>query len=89
MLWHLDSLLSGDCKQWPLLGNACNIHVCNNRRTVFSVVHATTVSGQWLGEHIFAATGMNATIEEPCFLCGPCLDIITKTVGAMSSVVEY
>jgi hypothetical protein len=25
------------CKQWPLLGNACNVHTCDNRRAVFSV----------------------------------------------------
>jgi hypothetical protein len=89
VLWHIDSLLSGDCKQRPLLGNACNIHACNNRRTVFSVVHATTVPGQRLGKHILAATDTSWTIEEQCFSCGPCLDVITRTVLAMSLVVEY
>jgi hypothetical protein len=32
---------------------------------------------------------MKATIEEQCFLCGPCQDVITRTAGAMSSVVGY
>jgi hypothetical protein len=35
VLWHIDPLLSGDCKQRPLLGNFRNIHARNNRRTVF------------------------------------------------------
>jgi hypothetical protein len=32
------------------------------------------------------ATDMNATIEEQCFLCGPWREVITRTVGAMSSI---
>jgi hypothetical protein len=35
----MDPLLNGDCKQWPLLGNAHNIHVRNNG-IVFCVVRA-------------------------------------------------
>jgi hypothetical protein len=38
-------------KQWPLLGNACNIYACNNRRMVFSVVSTAAVFGQQLGKH--------------------------------------
>jgi hypothetical protein len=26
----------------------------------------------------------NATIEEQCYICGPCREVITRTVGAMS-----
>jgi hypothetical protein len=28
----------------------------------------------------------NTTIGERCFLCGPCREVITRKVGAMSSV---
>jgi hypothetical protein len=63
------------CKQRPLLVNARNIHARNNRRTVFSVVHPATVSAQRLGKHMPVATDTNSTIEERCFLCGPCRDI--------------
>jgi hypothetical protein len=50
----------------------------NNRRMVFSVVRAVTISGQQLSKHIPAATDTNAAIEEQCFLCGPCQDVISK-----------
>jgi hypothetical protein len=33
-----------------------------------------------------AATNTHARIEERCFLCGPCREVITRTVGAMNSV---
>jgi hypothetical protein len=39
------------------------------------------VSGQQLGKHV------HATIEQ-CFLCGPCREVITRTVGAMSSATR-
>jgi hypothetical protein len=39
-----------------------------------------TVSGQRLGKYILTSTDTNATVEELCFLCGPCRDvIITET----------
>jgi hypothetical protein len=44
------------------------------------------ISGQRLGKHIPTATYMNATIEEWCFLCGLCQEVIIRTVGGMSSV---
>jgi hypothetical protein len=73
------------CKQRPLLGNACNIHASSNR-TVCSVVRSADISGQRLGKHVPAVMDTNATIEERCFLCGPCRDVITRTVWAFSSV---
>jgi hypothetical protein len=36
------------------------------------------VSVKRLGEHVPAATDASAKIEELCFLCGPCRDIISK-----------
>jgi hypothetical protein len=48
-------------KQHLLLGNACNIHARNNRRTVFSVVCTAAVSGQQLSKNIPAATNTKAT----------------------------
>jgi hypothetical protein len=68
-MWHIDPLLSSDSKQLPLLGNSRNIDKRNNRKTMFSVVHAAAVSGQQLGKHVPSATSTN-TIEERCFLCG-------------------
>jgi hypothetical protein len=51
-----------------------------------------TVSGQRLGKHVPAATNMHALIElllkTACFLRGPCRDVITRTVGAMSSIAS-
>jgi hypothetical protein len=40
-----------------------------------------TVSGQRLSKHVPAASDMNATLEELCFLCGPCRDVISKGQG--------
>jgi hypothetical protein len=80
-------LINSDFKKRPLVGNARNIHVSNNRRTVFSVVRAATVSGQRLGKHVPAAMDTKATLER-CFLCSAYRDVITKTVGAVSSVVS-
>jgi hypothetical protein len=40
--------------------------------------YTRAVSGQRLGKHVPAATGTNATVEELCFLCGPCRDIVSK-----------
>jgi hypothetical protein len=45
------------------------------------VGYTRAVSGQRLGEHVLAAADTNGTIEELCFLCGPCRDIITKGQG--------
>jgi hypothetical protein len=44
------------------------------------------VSGQQLGKHIPAAMDTDATLEEWCFLCGLCQEVITMTAVAMSSV---
>jgi hypothetical protein len=52
-------------------------------------VACTAVSGQRLCKHVPAAKDTNATMEERCFLCGPCSDVISRAVGTMSSVVEY
>jgi hypothetical protein len=54
-------------KQRPLLGNARNMHGRNNRRTVFSVVHAAAVSGQQLGRHVPFATDTSTMIENGVF----------------------
>jgi hypothetical protein len=72
-------------KQQPLLSNARNVNTRKNRRTAFFLVRAAAVSEQQLGKHVPAATDRNATIEERRFLCGPCREVITRTVGAMSS----
>jgi hypothetical protein len=40
--------------------------------------YTTAFSGQRLGEHVAAAADRNATVEELCFICGPCRDIISK-----------
>jgi hypothetical protein len=49
--------------------------------------HETTpVSRQQLGKHVPAARERKATIEERCFLCDPCREVINRTVGPMTSV---
>jgi hypothetical protein len=75
------------CKQRPLLGNARNIHARNNRRTLFVVVRAATVSGQRLDKHVPATKDTNATIEERCSLSGPNRDVISK--GQSSLIVQF
>jgi hypothetical protein len=45
VLWRIDPLISGDCKQRSLLDNTHNIGARNTRRTVFSVVRVAAVSG--------------------------------------------
>jgi hypothetical protein len=49
----------------------------------------TFVSGQRLNKQFSMATNTHATIELLlemwCFICGPCRDVITRIVGAMSS----
>jgi hypothetical protein len=72
-----------------LLGKARHRQASNNRKTVYSVGRAKAVSEQRLSKHIPATTDMKATIGELYFLCGPCRDVITWTVGAMISVVSY
>jgi hypothetical protein len=39
------------------------------------------VSGQRLCRHVPAATYTKVTIEELCFICGPCRDVISKEQG--------
>jgi hypothetical protein len=64
-------------KQWPLIGNARNIHARDNRRAVFlCVVRATIVVMQRSSKHT------SKTTETPCFLRGPCRGVILKTIGA-------
>jgi hypothetical protein len=43
--------------------------------------YSRAVSWQRLGKHVPAATDTNATIEQLCFLCGPCRDVISKGQG--------
>jgi hypothetical protein len=44
--------------------------------------YARAVSKQRLGKHVPAETDTNATIEELCFLCGPCGDVIIGKIKA-------
>jgi hypothetical protein len=66
--WHVD----------PLLGND---------REISS--YTTAVARKWLGsDHMGIPTDAQVTVvtatEERCFLCCPCLDVISRTAGAMS-----
>jgi hypothetical protein len=38
------------------------------------------VSGQQLRKHVPEEANLHATIEERCFLCGPCREIMTRTL---------
>jgi hypothetical protein len=46
------------------------------------------VSGQRLGKHLPVAADTKAAIEELCFMCGPCRDVISKEQGQFSPVRE-
>jgi hypothetical protein len=52
--------------------------LCNDREMGG---YTRALSGQRLGKHVPEATDTNATIEEPCFLCGPCRDVKSKGQG--------
>jgi hypothetical protein len=52
ILWCINPLLSNDCKQRPLLGNARNIHSCNNRKT------RLCNSKYWIGKHAYNNRGI-------------------------------
>jgi hypothetical protein len=45
-----------------------------------------TVTSQRLGKHVRAATNADATIEDRRFLCGPCREVITRTIRARSQL---
>jgi hypothetical protein len=76
VLWYIHPLLSGDCKQRPLLGN---MQQQNNG-------FMQPISKQWLSKHVPAETNMRTTIEELCFLCGSCQGVILKPIKLTSSV---
>jgi hypothetical protein len=42
------------------------------------------VSGQQHGKDVPPVTNTHTTIEERCFLCGPCREVIARTLEAMS-----
>jgi hypothetical protein len=53
---------------------------------VLYIVACTAVVMQRLGKHVPPTKNTYAIIEEWRLLCGPCRDVITRTVEAMSSV---
>jgi hypothetical protein len=61
------------CSVYSCYGNGCEI----GRYT-------TTVSEQRLGKHVPVTTNTHATVdlqlETVCFLCGPCRDVMSRTV---------
>jgi hypothetical protein len=61
------------CKQRPLLGNAHNIHTCNNRMTGLWNLFLSNGS-----VNMFPWQHTSATIEERRFLCGSCQNIISR-----------
>jgi hypothetical protein len=46
--------------------------------------YTRAVSGQRVGKHFPAATDTKATIEERCFLCGSCRDVLSEGQGQFS-----
>jgi hypothetical protein len=63
------------CKQQPLLGNARNVHTCNNKTTGLCYL--------FLGN---GSVNTHTTIEyfwTRCFLFGPCKVVIRKTIRAI------
>jgi hypothetical protein len=53
----------------------CRSLLCNDREMDD---YTRAVSGQGLGKYVPAALDTSATIEDLCFLCGPCRDVISK-----------
>jgi hypothetical protein len=49
------------------------------------VVRAAVFSGKWLSNHVPGAMDANATIEERCFLCDPCRDVIRNEQSSVDS----
>jgi hypothetical protein len=76
-VWHADPLLGNDRETNKYATAVTKLRpVDSNKGIVFSVrsppmaVHAT----------------MDAATEELCFLCGPCLDITSRTINKCSAV---
>jgi hypothetical protein len=49
---------------------------------VFSVARVAAVATRRRGKHA------STSIEELCFLCSPCRDVITETIGATKLVLQ-
>jgi hypothetical protein len=56
--------------------------VAMHRRRIFKAV-----SGQRLGTHVLVGTDMIATIEDLCFLGGPCRDVVNKDQSQLENSV--
>jgi hypothetical protein len=74
------------CKQLPLLGNVRNIHARNNRERCFLWSAPRTFLGNGSVNFPWKLT-WTQQYKNGVF-CGPCRDVITRTDGAMSSVVS-
>jgi hypothetical protein len=48
--------------------------------------YTRAISGHRLVKHVPAATDPNYIIEELCFLCGPCRDVISQEQDQFSPV---
>jgi hypothetical protein len=57
-----------------------------NGGMVFSVVCSMVVAVQWCSKHISVAMNPPVMIEEMCFLCGPCQDVISLVSSVWESV---
>jgi hypothetical protein len=78
-MWHVDPLLGND-RETIKTAVTRQRPVNSNRETVFSASFAQ------IAEH---AT-MDTPTEERCFLCGPCLDVISSTIiESQCSSVEW
>jgi hypothetical protein len=53
---------------------------------VLSVVRVATVARQWHGKYIYVETNPDTAIEEPCFLRGPCQEVISEKKFRAKSV---
>jgi hypothetical protein len=51
------------------------------------VVRPAAVATQRRGKHISAATYPDTEMEELCFLCGPCRDVINKEQGMSAQFI--
>jgi hypothetical protein len=72
------------CKQHSFLGNsreADNGTTSVAMQQILNKQEYMAAAGKRLGKHVPVATDMNTMIEERCFLCGPCWDVISRRVS--------
>jgi hypothetical protein len=72
-MWHTDPLLSSDYKQRPLV-----MAVTYTYETIVERCSLWSTPRPFFGKHVSAAADDDASIEERCFPCGLCREVINQ-----------